>query len=94
MKMLMEEMKCEVVLPMTVYIDNQSAMKISTNDIYHNRTKHIDIKYNYIKEEIKNKNIQLKWVETRKQLADILTKAVPGPQFSLLRDKLLKRITA
>jgi hypothetical protein len=68
-----------------VLTDNQAALTIGTNDTYHERTKHIDIKYHFIRESVKNKEIDLKWIPTKNQLADIFTKAVSSGQFIALR---------
>ena len=48
-----------------VYCDNQAAVSISHNDIHHHRTKHIDIRHHYIRDHVKQNNIQLKWIPTR-----------------------------
>ena len=58
----------------------------------HDQTKHIDIRHFFIRDEVKNKTIKLKWVSTQQQLADILTKPLSGEVFCRLRDKLMKEI--
>jgi len=63
--------------PIVVYNDNQSAQKLVYNPIFHNRTKHIDTKFHYIREKVKSKEIILKYLSTDKMLADALTKALP-----------------
>ena len=92
MKPMLEEMNYEVVTPIIINIDNQSAMKIAENDVEHARTKHIDIKYNFIKDQIKNKIIKLNWVSTKDQIADIFTKALSQDIFEKMRGKLLARL--
>ena len=56
--------------------DNQSTQELSKNGIKSERTKHIDIKYHFVTDEIANGNIQLQWIPTTQQLADVLTKAL------------------
>ena len=75
----------------TIYTDNQAAMKIaqSENNHNHQRTKHIDIRYHFIKDEINNKTINVEWVSTVDQLADINTKALGSTAFKNLRDKFM-----
>lgn len=60
----------------TLHVDNQSAITIAENGGVSERTKHLDVKYHYIKELIDNKSIRLRYLETSKMPADILTKAV------------------
>jgi hypothetical protein len=57
--------------------DNQSTQELSKNGVKSERTKHIDIKYHFITDEVSQGNVQLQWVSTKKQLADVLTKALP-----------------
>ena len=77
-------------LPITLYCDNQAAISISENDVHHHRTKHIDIRHHYIRNEIKNKFIQIKWIQSNKQLADIMTKNLNKIQFQNLRCQIMK----
>ncbi len=69
--------------------DNQSAIKIAHNDIEHNKTKHIDIKYYYIRDLINNNIITLTWVQSSQQVADIFTKSLSLQPFSLHKNKLI-----
>jgi hypothetical protein len=69
--------------------DNQSTQKLSKDDIKSERTKHIDIKYHFVHDEVDNGRIRLQWVPTVDQWADILTKALGGPQHKALRSNLL-----
>ena len=59
-----------------IWVDNQGAYMLSHNPMYHERSKHIDIKYHYIREEIKNGNVKLFYVNTNDNWADIFTKPV------------------
>jgi hypothetical protein len=72
-----------------VYGDNQSAQALSKNGIKSERTKHVAIKYAYIHSEVEEGRIQLQWISTTKQLADMLTKALSGPALLGLRKKVL-----
>lgn len=59
-----------------VYCDNQSAIKLSLSEGYRPRTKHIDLRYHYIREKVKNGDIKLEFIGTEFNTADYLTKAV------------------
>ncbi|XP_038984427.1 secreted RxLR effector protein 161-like [Phoenix dactylifera] len=69
-----------------LFCDNKSAIAIGKNPISHDRTKHIAIKYHFIREAIENGEIQLKYCKSEEQLADILTKALPKNKFCYLRN--------
>nr|GFB93780.1 retrovirus-related Pol polyprotein from transposon TNT 1-94 [Tanacetum cinerariifolium] len=60
-----------------LYYDSQSAIAISCNPVHHSRTKHIHTRYHFIKEQVKNGIIELYFVSTEYQLADMYTKALP-----------------
>ena len=57
-----------------IYCDNQSAIKLSVNSVYHSRSKHIDIKYHISREAQENGIITVKYLATHLMPADILTK--------------------
>lgn len=64
--------------PMTLHCDNQSAIAIATNGNFHARTKHIDIRYHFIKFVIENGTINLVYCATDGMTADTFTKALPS----------------
>lgn len=68
--------------------DNQGAIAIAKNPVDHARTKHIDIRYHYIRECVQNGQIQLKYCCTENMKADILTKPLPRQRFEYLREKI------
>ena len=76
-------------LPVQVACDNQAATLIAKNDVNHTRTKHIDIRHHYIRQEIKSRLIDLTWVNTQKQLADIFTKGLLSKQHINLKNQLM-----
>ncbi|XP_071575148.1 uncharacterized protein [Temnothorax nylanderi] len=67
--------------PTKLYVDNQSAIRLVRNPEFHKRTKHIDIKYHYIREKVENREIDVVFVPTEAQLADMFTKALSRNRF-------------
>ena len=65
--------------------DNQGAIAIAKNPIAHARTKHIDIRYHYIREAVNDGIIEVKYCPTKQMIADVLTKPLPRGQFENLR---------
>ncbi|GJU29739.1 retrovirus-related pol polyprotein from transposon TNT 1-94 [Tanacetum coccineum] len=71
-----------------MYYDNKSVIAICCNNVQHSRSKHIDIRYYFIKEQVENGVVKLYFVRTEYQLADILTKALCRERIEFLIDKL------
>nr|GFB71148.1 copia protein [Tanacetum cinerariifolium] len=71
-----------------IYCDSKSAIAISCNPVQHSRTKHIAVRYHFIKEHAKKGTIELYFVKTDYQLADIFTKALPSNRFNYLVRRL------
>ncbi|GJX29652.1 retrovirus-related pol polyprotein from transposon TNT 1-94 [Tanacetum coccineum] len=67
-----------------IFCDNTSAIAISNNPVLHSRTKHIDIRYHFIRDHILKGDIDLHFVPTDLQLADIFTKPLAEPSFTRL----------
>nr|GEZ44147.1 hypothetical protein [Tanacetum cinerariifolium] len=70
------------------YCDSKSAIAISCNPVQHSRTKHIAVRYHFIKEHVEKGTIELYFVKTDYQLADIFTKALPVDRFNYLVRRL------
>lgn len=73
----------------TIHCDNQAAITLTANDTIHERSKHIRLRYHFIRDEVQKKHITMSWVRSAKQQADILTKALDTGTFTRLRSKLL-----
>nr|GEV28541.1 retrovirus-related Pol polyprotein from transposon TNT 1-94 [Tanacetum cinerariifolium] len=71
-----------------IYCDSKSAIAISCNPVQHSRTKHIAVRYHFIKEHVEKGTIELYFVKTDYQLADIFTKALPVDRFNYLVHRL------
>ena len=71
-----------------IFEDNQSAIGMSEHQSYHGRTKHVDIKYHFIREQVAANRVRLRYCKSCDMIADILTKALCGPQFKKLRARM------
>ncbi|GJV51859.1 putative ribonuclease H-like domain-containing protein [Tanacetum coccineum] len=67
-----------------MYYDFKSAIAISCNPVQHSKTKHIDIRYHFIKEHVEKGTVEIYFVGTEYQLADLFTKALPKERFEYL----------
>ncbi|GJV81475.1 retrovirus-related pol polyprotein from transposon TNT 1-94 [Tanacetum coccineum] len=85
-----------------LYCDNKSAIALRYNNVQHLRVKHIDVRYHFIKQQMENRIVELYFVWTEYQLANIFTKPLPRERFNFLIEKLgmrsmsletLKRLT-
>ena len=86
---LMTELGINLNSPHVVHEDNQACISIAENPGTTKRSKHIDIKYHFIRDHVTRKTIILRYCPSKLQIADILTKTLPRPQFEILREKLL-----
>nr|GEU69803.1 retrovirus-related Pol polyprotein from transposon TNT 1-94 [Tanacetum cinerariifolium] len=71
-----------------MYCDNKSAIALCCNNVQHSRSKHIDIRYHFIKEQVENRVIELYFVNMEYQLADLFTKALGRDRIEFLINKL------
>ncbi|GJW89398.1 retrovirus-related pol polyprotein from transposon TNT 1-94 [Tanacetum coccineum] len=71
-----------------LYCDNKSVIALCCNNVQHSRAKHIDVRYHFIKEQVENGIVELYFVRTEYQLADIFTKPLPRERFNFLIEKL------
>jgi len=79
-KGVMDELGFEVVGPMILHMDSKSAMALAKNPTHHKRSKHIDIKYHWLREHIyENGTVDLEHCATGDMVADVMTKALDGP---------------
>ncbi|GKC72324.1 retrovirus-related pol polyprotein from transposon TNT 1-94 [Tanacetum coccineum] len=67
-----------------MYCDSKSAIAISCNPVQHSKRKHIDIRYHFIKEHVEKGTVEIYFVGTEYQLADLFTKALPKERFEYL----------
>jgi hypothetical protein len=74
--------------PTTLYEDNTATIALARNPRQHNRTKHIDIQYHFIREYVANNTVKIEHIESKDQLADLLTKGLNREKFNTLFPRL------
>ena len=74
--------------PATINCDNQSCIKLSMNLEFHDRFKHIEIPYHYVRDMVERRAIELEYINTGDQIANILTKALPKVKVDHFKKKL------
>jgi hypothetical protein len=85
---LLGELTDEDTRSFELFIDNQSAISLCKNPVFHDRSKHIDLRYHFIRECVEKGKVEVKYVSTDDQLADILTKPLGRVRFQELRSKI------
>ena len=78
----------EIKEPIVMFYDKTSAINISKNPVMHSKTKHIAIKYHFVRELVQDKEIRLEYVHSKEKIPDIFTKPLPKDAFLYLRGKL------
>ena len=90
-RMLIELGETSVIAPVDLNEDNQACIKLAKNPCSAQRTKSMDTKYHFLRQAVQEGKINLKYVDTKEQLADIFTKMLPFPQFRKLRTEIGRR---
>lgn len=93
LKNVLQQVTGEEIGPVELYIDNRSAINLAKNPVFHGRSKHIDIRFYFIRECIDRGEIIVKHVRSEDQRADILTKALSTVKFEQMRKLLGVRVT-
>ena len=75
-----------------IYIDNSRAISLAHNPQHHDRTKHIDVRHHFIYEAIEEGRIELQYVKTEDNIADLLTKPLPRPRHELYMGSMGVRV--
>ena len=76
LEMLLHDLRLQVHRPVVIYCDNLSSIQLARNPVFHARTKHIEVHYHFIRDRVLAGDIDLMYVGTDEQIADIFTKAL------------------
>ena len=74
--------------PLSILCDNTSAINISKNPVMHSKTKHIPIKYHFLREQVLEQKVKLQYVPSKEWVVEIFTKPLPREKFEYLKQKL------
>ena len=88
LKRILEEIQFKQQGATSIYCDNSSTIKLSRNPVLHGRSKHIDVKYHFLRDLAKDGVINLIFCRSEDQVADIFTKPLKTPLFHKLRELL------
>ena len=80
--------KLMMELQNVLWEDNQGAIALAKNPVFHKHTKHIQIRYHFVRDAVDDKVIDVYFCPLKKMVADILTKPIPRVQFEYLRSQL------
>ena len=76
LRQLLPDLMCLPCESVCTYIDNQGAIALANNPVHHKRSKHIDMKYHYVRLEIQNGIVELIYIPTDNNVADVFTKPI------------------
>ncbi|XP_019175785.1 PREDICTED: uncharacterized protein LOC109171109 [Ipomoea nil] len=85
---LMQEMEFPVISAPKLWCDNLGATYLCANPVFHARTKHIEIDYHFVRDKVAKNELQVHFISTKDQIADIFTKPLSSLRFNTLRHKL------
>ncbi|KAL6341321.1 hypothetical protein AAG906_032439 [Vitis piasezkii] len=89
LQMLLLELHVSLSSSPILWCDNIGAIALASNLVFHARTKHVEVDYHFIIEKVMNKDIQVRYISTQDQVANVFTKGQIAMRFNYLRSKLL-----
>ena len=82
LRQLLSDMLLCTKEPVTLFGDNQGAISLSKNPVHHQRSKHIDIRFHFIRDEVQKGSVEMFYIPTEDNMADIFTKPASKFKFS------------
>lgn len=92
LKNVLGELEIDLELPIRMFCDNQSAIAMANNLKGSMRTRHIDIKYHFVRQQVNDGVLSMDWISTSGMIADILTKPLKRILFTKFRNTLVKEV--
>jgi hypothetical protein len=89
LRQILKDMGYEQAGPTTLFEDNTGCINISENPVQHRRTKHIDVRYLWLRQGVENGDFKLNYIPSKENVADIMTKPLGVTAFTKLRAQLL-----
>jgi len=87
-QVLLRELWVSLHKPPSLWCDNIGATYLTANPIFHRHMKHVEVDYHFVRERVAMKQLDVRIISSKDQLADIMTKALPAPVFTFLRNNL------
>jgi hypothetical protein len=91
MQSLLTDLHVQLVQPQVLWCDNIRATYLTSNPLFHARTKHIEIDFHFVRDQVLRGQLHVQFVSSKDQYADALTKPLSSTRFLLLRDSLTVR---
>ncbi|KAL5854297.1 hypothetical protein ACOSQ4_004099 [Xanthoceras sorbifolium] len=85
---LMNDLHQQVDYAVPFYCDNQSAIRLAENPIFHARTKHVEVHYHFVREKVLQEEIEMRQVKIDEQVADLFTTSLSIGKFENFRGQL------
>ena len=85
---LLKDLGLKDIDPVTLHCDNQAAIHIAANPVFHARTKHIEVDCHFVRDKVKEGVVKPSYIHTSKQVADVFTKVLTSEQHHQLLHKL------
>lgn len=88
LRSLLSSLQVPCLSPTTLFCDNQSALHLASNPVFHERTKHIEVDCHFIREHLQSGNITTAHISTLHQPADMFTNSLGAKRFQMMLSKL------
>ena len=88
LRQLLKELQQQTDYAIPLHCDNQSAIRLAENPVFHSRTKHVEVHYHFIREKVLQEEIEMRQVNTEDQAADLFTKGLNTSRLTKLREML------